>query len=46
MKLILPVAQALNHGTEHRAHLCTILGAHGTPPPQIDAWSWAEAGGG
>lgn len=45
MKLVIPMAQAINHGTEHRAHVCTILGALGIAAPQIDAWGWADAGG-
>jgi len=34
------VAQTLNHGNEHRAHICTILGSLGLEVPEIDGWSW------
>ena len=34
------MAQTLNHGNEHRAHICTILGALGLEVPELDGWSW------
>ena len=37
-------AQVLNHGDEHRAHVCTVLGGNGIEPPEIDGWSWGEKG--
>lgn len=37
------VAQCINHGTEHRGHIRTILSSHGLTPPEIDAWSWDDA---
>lgn len=37
--------QMIHHGNEHRAHICTILGAHGIEPPEVSAWSWSEAAG-
>ena len=39
------VVQVINHATEHRAHIRTILSSHGIVPPEIDAWHWAEATG-
>jgi len=33
-------AQAINHGTEHRAHVCTALTQHGVEPPNLDVWSY------
>ncbi len=39
------LAQALNHATEHRAHVCTILTTLGIEPPELDAWAWAEETG-
>lgn len=37
------VTQVINHGTEHRAHIRTILSSNGMQPPDIDAWAWDEA---
>jgi uncharacterized damage-inducible protein DinB len=37
------VGQAINHGTEHRAHIRTVLSSHGIEPPTIDFWAWSEA---
>lgn len=34
------LAQAINHATEHRSHIRTILSSHGITPPEIDGWSW------
>jgi uncharacterized damage-inducible protein DinB len=38
------LAQAINHATEHRAHICTALTQHGLGPPVVDAWQWAREG--
>ena len=35
------IAQALHHANEHRAHICTILGALGHEPPDVSAWGYA-----
>ena len=35
------ITQALHHGNEHRAHICTILGALGHEPPDVSAWEYA-----
>jgi uncharacterized damage-inducible protein DinB len=32
--------QAINHGTEHRAHVSTILTQLGIEPPLIDGWTF------
>jgi len=40
------VAQALNHGNEHRAQIYTTLTTIGVEPPALDAWSYARATGG
>jgi uncharacterized damage-inducible protein DinB len=37
------LAQVVNHATEHRAHVCTVLGAHGLQPPALDAFSHRAA---
>lgn len=35
--------QAIHHGNEHRAHVCTILGAHGLRVPDMSGWTyWHE----
>ena len=39
------IAQTLNHGNEHRAHICTVLGASELTPPEIDGWAYGEATG-
>jgi uncharacterized damage-inducible protein DinB len=37
-------AQAINHGTEHRAHVCTALTQHGIEPPNLDVWTYLRSG--
>lgn len=37
------VAQFVHHGSDHRAHVGTILGAHGVEPPDIDAWAYGTS---
>jgi uncharacterized damage-inducible protein DinB len=37
------LAQVVNHATEHRAHVCTVLGTHGMRPPALDAFSYRAA---
>jgi uncharacterized damage-inducible protein DinB len=39
------LVQALNHGTEHRGQICTILTALGVTPPELDGWTWGVATG-
>lgn len=39
------ITQALHHANEHRAHICTILGALGHEPPDVSGWGYAEATG-
>jgi uncharacterized damage-inducible protein DinB len=39
------LAQALHHANEHRAQVCTILGALGYEPPEVSAWAYAFATG-
>lgn len=34
------LVQAINHGTEHRAHAATILTQLGIQPPPIDGWAY------
>jgi uncharacterized damage-inducible protein DinB len=35
------ITQAFHHANEHRAHVCTILGAKGHEPPDLSAWAYA-----
>src|SRR5260370_30755340 len=37
------VAQAVNHATDHRAHICKVLGAHRTQPPPLDPFAYGAA---
>ena len=39
------LTQLFHHGNEHRAHICTILGAHVHAPPSVSAWGYAGATG-
>jgi uncharacterized damage-inducible protein DinB len=39
------LAQALDHGTDHRSQICTGLTALGVTPPEIDAWAFADEAG-
>ena len=37
------VTQFAHHGSDHRAHIGTILGAHGLDTPEIDVWAYGAA---
>lgn len=37
------LVQAINHGDDHRTHVCTILGSLGLPIPDLDGWSYWSA---
>ena len=37
-------AQAINHGTDHRAHICTVLTHQGIEPPNLDVWTYLRSG--
>lgn len=39
------VAQALHHGNAHREQICAIMTSLCAEPPDIQAWSYAEATG-
>ena len=39
------LAQALDHGTDHRSQVCTTLTMLGLEPPGIDAWALAWSDG-
>jgi uncharacterized damage-inducible protein DinB len=36
-------AQAINHGTEHRSHVCTIVTQQGLEPPNLDVWTYLRS---
>jgi uncharacterized damage-inducible protein DinB len=38
-------AQYLHHGSDHRAHIGTILGANGVEPPPLDVWAYGRSVG-
>ena len=40
-----PIVQALHHGNSHREQVCAILTGLGIEPPDLQAWTWAEATG-
>jgi uncharacterized damage-inducible protein DinB len=37
--------QAVNHGTEHRSQVATILTQLGVVPPEMDGWTYFEESG-
>ena len=37
------VAQFIHHGSDHRAHIGTILGAHGKGLPEWDLWAYGTS---
>lgn len=36
-------AQFIHHGSDHRAHIGSILGAHGVEGPNLDVWAFGRA---
>lgn len=39
------LAQTIHHANEHRAHVCSVLGALGHEAPDVSAWGYALATG-
>ena len=37
------LVQVINHSTEHRSQICTVLTSFGVEPPAIDLWAYGEA---
>jgi uncharacterized damage-inducible protein DinB len=37
------MVQALNHATEHREQICSMLSSLGVTPPDLDGWAYGEA---
>jgi uncharacterized damage-inducible protein DinB len=48
-KFAIPVstflAQAINHATEHRSQVCTVLTQQGIDPPVLDVWTFEQEQG-
>jgi len=40
MPVSLFLLQAINHGTDHRSHVATILTQLGIEPPDLDGWAY------
>lgn len=36
--------QSVNHATEHRSHIATILTQQGIEPPSFDSWTYLQEG--
>jgi uncharacterized damage-inducible protein DinB len=45
MPVSLFLLQAINHGTEHRSQVATILTQLGAEPPNMDGWTYFDASG-
>ena len=45
MPVSLFLVQAINHGTEHRSQVATILTQLGIEPPEMDGWAYFDASG-
>jgi uncharacterized damage-inducible protein DinB len=37
------MVQVINHATEHREQICSMLSSLGLTPPDLDGWSYGEA---
>ncbi len=36
------LTQVIDHATEHRSHIRTVLSSNRIAPPEIDGWTWLE----
>ena len=45
MPAAVPLAQAVNHGTDHRSQVASTLTSLGIAPPPLDIWTFAETTG-
>ncbi len=45
MPVSLFLLQAVNHGTEHRSQVATILTQLGVEPPEMDGWTYFDGSG-
>ena len=39
------LTQVLDHGTDHRSQISTILTSIGVTPPRLDGWAYGRAAG-
>jgi len=39
------LAQAIQHGNDHRSQICTALTNLGIEPPEVDVWAYAQEDG-
>ena len=44
MPVSLFLLQVINHATEHRSQVATILTRLGVEPPEMDGWTYFDAG--
>lgn len=42
---VVVLVQAINHATDHRTHISTILSQNGVEPPQLDGWTFGSETG-
>ena len=42
LPVVTPLLQAINHATEHRCHIATILTQEGVEPPPLDGWTYGD----
>ena len=40
LPLSIPLAQTINHGTEHRTNITTVLLTRGVEAPELDVWAY------
>lgn len=45
MSAAVPLVQAVNHCTDHRSQIATMLTQMGIRPPELDSWAWGRATG-
>ncbi len=44
MPAAVPIIQAINHATEHRAQIAALLTQMGIQPPSMDGWTFGDDG--
>jgi uncharacterized damage-inducible protein DinB len=45
MSAAVPLVQVVNHCTDHRSQIATMLTQMGIEPPELDSWAWGLATG-
>jgi uncharacterized damage-inducible protein DinB len=43
LPVMVPLMQAINHATDHRSQIATMLSQGGIEPPELDVWAYDEA---